>query len=128
MRSLPNMTVVVPGDTIAVAKLLPQVAEWKGPVYFRVNRNEVPVIFDDSYQPVIGKAVHLRAGKDVTILCCGLMVSRSLEAAQVYNEGIQAGVTRLPCRWTSRRLSRPHGKRAPGYRGRTQHPGRAGEQ
>jgi transketolase len=96
MRSLPNMTVVVPGDTIAVAKLLPQVAEWKGPVYFRVNRNEVPVIFDDSYQPVIGKAVHLRAGKDVTILCCGLMVSRSLEAAQVLaNEGIQAGVTEI---------------------------------
>ena len=96
MRAMPNMTVVVPGDTIALARLLPQVAEWKGPVYFRVNRNEVPVIFDDAYQPVIGKAVHLRSGKDVTILCCGLMVSRSLEAARVLaNEGIQAGVTEI---------------------------------
>jgi transketolase len=96
MRAMPNMTVVVPGDTIALARLLPQVAEWKGPVYFRVNRNEVPVIFDDAYQPVIGKAVHLRSGSDVTILCCGLMVSRSLEAARVLeNEGIQAGVTEI---------------------------------
>ena len=51
MRSLPNMTVVVPADTIAVAKLLPQVAEWKGPVYFRLNRNEVPRLFDDTYAP-----------------------------------------------------------------------------
>ena len=96
MRAMPNMTVVVPGDTIALARLLPQVAEWKGPVYFRVNRNEVPVIFDDAYQPVIGKAVHLRSGRDVTILCCGLMVSRSLEAARVLeNEGILAGVTEI---------------------------------
>ncbi len=96
MRAMPNMTVVVPGDTIALARLLPQVAEWKGPVYFRVNRNEVPVIFDDAYQPVIGKAVHLRSGKDVTILCCGLMVSRSLEAARVLADaGIQAGVTEI---------------------------------
>lgn len=96
MRALPNMTIVVPGDTIALARLLPQVAAWKGPVYFRVNRNEVPVIFDDSYQPVIGKAVRLRSGKDVTILCCGLMVSRSLEAAQALaDEGIQVGVTEI---------------------------------
>ena len=96
MRAMPNMTVVVPGDTIALARLLPQVAEWKGPVYFRVNRNEVPVIFDDAYQPVIGKAVHLRSGRDVTIFCCGLMVSRSLEAARVLaDEGIQAGVTEI---------------------------------
>ena len=63
MRSLPNMTVVVPGDTVALAKLLPQVAEWTGPVYFRLNRNEVPLLFDDSYAPVIGKAVPLRAGQ-----------------------------------------------------------------
>ena len=96
MRAMPNMTVVVPGDTIALARLLPQVAEWKGPVYFRVNRNEVPVIFDDAYQPVIGKAVHLRSGRDVSIFCCGLMVSRSLEAARVLaDEGIQAGVTEI---------------------------------
>jgi transketolase len=96
LRALPNMTVVVPGDTIALARLLPQVAEWKGPVYFRVNRNEVPVIFDDSYQPVIGKAVRLHPGKDVTILCCGLMVSRSLEAADTLaNQGLQAGVTEI---------------------------------
>jgi transketolase len=93
MRSLPNMTVVVPSDPVAVAKLLPQVAEWKGPVYFRLNRNEVPALFDDNYNPKLGHAMTLREGKDVTLICCGLMVSRSLEAAQILDgEGIDARV------------------------------------
>jgi transketolase len=93
MRSLPNMTVVVPGDPVAVAKLLPQVAEWPGPVYFRLNRNEVPVLFDESYAPKIGQAITLRPGRDVTLVCTGLMVSRCLEAAgQLAGEGIDARV------------------------------------
>ena len=75
MRSLPHMTVVVPGDTVAVDRLLPQVAAWQGPVYFRLNRNEVPVIFDESYAPEIGKAVRLRAGADVTLICNGMLVT-----------------------------------------------------
>jgi transketolase len=83
MRSLPHMTVVVPGDTVAVAKLLPQVAAWPGPVYFRMNRNEVPVLFDSTYEPRIGKAVTVRPGKDVTLIGIGLMLSRCLEAAEV---------------------------------------------
>jgi len=83
MRSLPHMTVVVPGDTVGVAKLMPQVAAWPGPVYFRMNRNEVPVLFDSSYEPRIGKAVTVRPGKDVTLIGTGLMLSRCLEAAAV---------------------------------------------
>jgi transketolase len=96
MRSLPNLTVVVPGDPVAVDKLLPQVAEWKGPVYFRLNRNEVPVLFDDSYAPKIGQAVALRPGNDVTLIGCGLLVSRCLEAAEVLaGEGIEARVLEM---------------------------------
>jgi transketolase len=83
MRSLPKMTVVVPSDPVGVAKLLPQTAEWPGPVFFRLNRNEVPVLFDDSYDPKIGQAITLRPGNDVTLICAGLMVSRCLEAANV---------------------------------------------
>lgn len=83
MRSLPNMTVVVPGDPVALAKLLPQVAEWPGPVFLRLNRNPVPVLFDDSYSPKIGEAITLRPGHDVTLVCTGLMVSRCLEAAEM---------------------------------------------
>lgn len=93
MRSLPNMTVIVPSDPMCVKKLLPQVAEWPGPVYFRLNRNEVPVLFDDSYDPRIGKAVSLREGTDVTLIATGMMVSRCIEAATILEKDrISAGI------------------------------------
>jgi transketolase len=96
MRSLPKMTIVVPADAMAVGKLLPQVAAWPGPVYFRLNRNEVPVLFDESYAPEIGKAVPLRDGSDVTLICNGLMVNRSLLAADALAaEGISAAVLEM---------------------------------
>ena len=90
MRTLPRMTVVVPSDPMSIGKLLSQVAEWPGPVYVRLCRNDVPVLFGDSYQPFIGRAVRLRSGSSVTLVCCGVMVARTLEAAEVL-EGM--GVT-----------------------------------
>jgi transketolase len=82
LRSLPRMTVVVPADPLAVAKLLPQTAAWKGPVYFRLCRNEVPQIFSSDYTPQIGKGVVLEDGTDVTVIACGVPVSRSIDAVR----------------------------------------------
>jgi transketolase len=48
----------------------------------RLCRNEVPQIFNDSYDPKIGKGVVLREGKDVTIIGCGVPLTRCLQAAQ----------------------------------------------
>ena len=90
------MTVIVPSDPVGVQKLLPQVAEWPGPVFFRLNRNEVPVLFDDSYSPKIGQAVTVRPGNDVTLIGTGLMLSRCLEAADALaGEGIDARVLEM---------------------------------
>jgi len=96
MRSLPNMTVVVPSDPVAVDRLLPQVATSSGPIYFRLNRNDVPGIFDGDYAPVLGRAWPVRPGRDVTLVCNGLMVSRCLEAVPVLAaQGIDAGVLEM---------------------------------
>lgn len=96
MRSLPNMTVVVPSDPVALAKLLPQVAAWPGPIFFRLNRNEVPVLFDDTYAPQIGRAITLRAGDDITLIAAGMLVSRCLDAAEALaQEGISARVVEM---------------------------------
>jgi transketolase len=93
MRALPNMTIVSPADPTAVGKLLPQVAAWPGPVYMRLNRNEVPVLFDGTYAPEIGKALTLRPGGDLTLIGTGLLLSRCLDAAEVLAaEGIDARV------------------------------------
>ena len=93
MRSLPNMTVIAPSDTVALARLLPQVAAWRGPVFFRLNRNEVPLLFDESYAPLIGRAMTIRPGDDLTLIGTGLMVGRCLQAAEILaSGGIQARV------------------------------------
>jgi len=93
LRSLPRMTIVVPADPLSVAKLLPQIVAWEGPVYFRLCRNEVPQIYAEDYQPQIGRGITLSDGDDATIFACGVMVARSLQAAEILrHEGIQVRV------------------------------------
>lgn len=95
-RALPNMTIVVPSDIAAVAKLLPQVAAWNGPVYFRLCRNEVPSLYTADYQPEIGKAITLLPGDDATLVACGTMVARAIEAArELAEKGIHARVVEM---------------------------------
>jgi len=95
-RSLPNITIVVPADASAVKKLLPQIAAWKGPVYFRICRNEVPAVFGEDYQPEIGKGITLIEGSDVTIVACGIMVARAVQAAwQLRENNIRARVVEM---------------------------------
>ncbi len=96
LRSLPNLTIVVPADPLAVAKLLPKVAAWDGPVYLRLCRNEVPAIFTSGYDPEIGAGVTLVDGEDGTIVACGVMVARALQAAEeLQHEGVYARVVEM---------------------------------
>lgn len=96
MRCLPHMAVVVPSDPVAVKKLLPQIVDWNGPVFFRLCRNEVPTIFEDGYSPQIGKGVLLQAGNDVTIIGNGVLLPRCIRAVeQLAKEGISARLVEL---------------------------------
>jgi transketolase len=96
LRSLPRMTIVVPADPLAVKKLLPKVVAWDGPVYFRLCRNEVPEIFTGAYAPVIGKGITLMEGDDVTVIACGIMVARAIEAArQLAQQGVHLRVVEM---------------------------------
>jgi transketolase len=96
LRSLPKMTIVVPADALAVKKLLPQIVDWRGPAYFRLCRNELPQIFTDAYEPVIGKGITLIDGDDVTVIACGVMVARSIEAARMLaQKGIRLRVVEM---------------------------------
>ena len=91
MRAMPHMTVVSPADSEELKKLLPQIAALNGPVYLRVSRADMPVVFDGKHQPVLGKGVVMREGKDVTIFANGHMVSRALEAvAALGKKGVDA--------------------------------------
>lgn len=82
MRSLPNMTVIVPADGPETYKAIKAVADYKGPVYVRMGRANVPTITNSDSKFQIGKATVLRDGTDVSLIGCGIMVSRCLLAAE----------------------------------------------
>ena len=96
MRALPGMTVIVPSDAVETAKAVRCAAQYEGPVYIRLPRDEVPVVFPEDLDFEIGKVNVFRDGRDVTVFACGIMVSRALEAAgSLAGEGISLTVANI---------------------------------
>lgn len=83
LRTIPNMTVIMPADYHSARKLVRAAAEFDGPVYLRFTRDAVPVIYDEEDSFVIGKAKQLRQGKDVALIANGDTVRLALQAAEV---------------------------------------------
>lgn len=94
MRSCPGMTVINPADAVEARAAVMSTFEYNGPVYMRLGRFAVPVIFDkDTYVFEPGKAVVLKDGTDVAVFATGIMVAAALEAAEkLETEGISAAV------------------------------------
>ena len=82
MRVLPNMTVVVPADSVEAEKATLALASMVGPAYIRLARDKTPVVTTDKTPFELGKAQVLRRGTDATIVACGSMVAQALYAAE----------------------------------------------
>jgi len=83
MRAMPNMAVVVPGDSVEVRQALDQALRRNGPTYIRIGRNPTPVLFEGAEPFKIGKIRKLRDGKDVTLAVCGVPLFMAMEAAEL---------------------------------------------
>ena len=83
MRSLPNMTVVVPSDATSTRWATEFAVEHKGPVYLRLSRDVYPDLYDENMEFECGKGSIVRDGKDVTVIACGLLVHKAMEAAEI---------------------------------------------
>ncbi len=93
MRVIPGMTVVHPADAVSAKKLLGQAAALDGPVYVRLGRLNIPVIYDNDTDIELGKGVCVCDGSDHTVVACGLMVNEALMAAEeLEKEGISLRV------------------------------------
>ncbi len=93
LRTIPNMTVIMPADYWAARKLVRAAANFDGPVFLRFTRDSIPVIYNDNDEFEIGKAKLVRDGKDVAIIANGDTVHIAMEAADVLaKDGISARV------------------------------------
>jgi transketolase len=83
MRSMANMTVIVPGDPNQVGKAVHAVAKRPGPSYIRIGRGMEPVVYEnEDYEYEIGKAITVKDGTDATVIACGICVFNALAAAK----------------------------------------------
>ena len=93
MRSVPGITILSPADAVSAKKATLAAAEYPGPVYIRLIRNAIPVIYQEDLPYSIGKAITLQEGSDIGLIATGVMLHRTLQAAELLaKKGIKATV------------------------------------
>jgi len=96
IRTIPHMTVLNPVDAVETKKMIKAMIAHDGPVYIRINRNELPVFTSDKGDYEIGKMYRIVKGSDVVIFATGAMVWKSVEAAEKLKaEGISVEVVNV---------------------------------
>ncbi|MDR0562369.1 MAG: transketolase family protein [Spirochaetaceae bacterium] len=96
IRAIPHMTVLNPVDAVETRKMVQVMASYTGPVYIRINRNDLPVYTPSEGEFVIGKMYPIRDGSDAVIFATGAMVWKSVEAAEKLESiGISAQVVNV---------------------------------
>jgi transketolase len=97
MRAIPNMTVIDVADAVEIRQVVRQIADLPGPVYLRLKRGEIPVIFDDDHTMSLDRAQVLAAGSDVALIANGMMLASALAAADVLEAaGVSVAVVNAP--------------------------------
>ena len=97
MRVMPNMIVVVPGDSIEAEKATRAIAENGKPCYLRLNRPKVPIFSTPDSPFEIGQAYILRDGRDISLIGTGTLTYQLLLAANILSSlGIDAEVVHVP--------------------------------
>jgi transketolase len=95
--SLPGFNVVVPADAIETVEAVKAAVAIEAPFYIRLGRPKFPAVYTEGYRFNLGKAVTLREGKDATVIACGIMVSKALEAANnLASQGMDCRVLNMP--------------------------------
>ena len=95
--SLPGFNVVVPADGIETVEAVRVAVAMNAPFYIRLGRPKFPAVYTDGYRFNLGKAVTMREGKDATVIACGIMVSKALEAANsLASQDVDCRVLNMP--------------------------------
>lgn len=94
LRAFSGITIISPADCTEVIKVTEAASKYSGPVYLRLTGLlNNPIVYENDYDFVIGKAIKLKDGADITIIAAGSMVYNSLKASEILEKkGISATV------------------------------------
>lgn len=97
LRTIPGLTVISPADAVEAYAAIEAVLKMEGPVYVRLGRYAVPVVFDkETYKFQAGKAVPVCEGDDAVVFATGIMLAAALEAKEILAaEGINISVVNV---------------------------------
>jgi transketolase len=97
IRSIPNINIISPADTLELVKTLEAVMEEDKPYYIRLTSgSNCPKVYNSNYEFKIGKSIELKSGEDITFFCTGPLVYNCLEAAKILEkENINASVVNV---------------------------------
>ena len=97
MRSLPNMTVLCPGDPVEARELIKQSCEHTGPVYIRLGKNGEPKIHPEDKKILLGKAIKISDGDDLILITTSTMLETGKRWVKEWkDEGISASLVSMP--------------------------------
>lgn len=97
MRALPNMTVIDLADAGEVSAVVGQIVDLDGPVYLRLKRGEIPLIFDEGYSLNLKRATVVKPGGDVVVVASGMMLAPAVKATEVAADaGVDVGLVYAP--------------------------------
>ncbi len=87
----------MPADPRETEQAIRAALQHEGPVFVRVSRMPVPMVYDENYEFRMGKSRRLAEGTDVTLVANGTMVARAVEAAELlHGEGVACRVVSMP--------------------------------
>lgn len=96
LRSIPGIVIFEPVDTVQLKSALPVINEYPGPVYIRLFRKELPVVFPEDYRFDLFKADTLKEGSDVSVFVTGMFTKDVVDAAsELEAAGVSAEVINI---------------------------------
>ena len=96
IRSIPGMVIFEPVDEVQLRAAMPVLGAYEGPVYMRLFRKQLPVVFGEGYKFDLFKADTLKEGKDLSIFVSGMLTADVLEASKLLaEEGIDAEIINI---------------------------------
>lgn len=82
LRSLPNMTIICPGDAFEVRAAFREALKHNGPIYIRLGKKNEPLIHQEIPLFEIGKGIVMKEGEDICILSSGNILPVAMGAAK----------------------------------------------